>query len=259
MSEDTTTYINLPEGVMIHHATRKSAENMARMLAAEYPALSMRPTFAEDGLKVTGWTIVHTGSEGENEIGTYSKVPQLSVLLDDCEAGGFDPQEEIEAEDEAEEEEKRASGSVVDESYRQRYREASSNGQTCGDWLAEFLVSATHSIEGFHVGDFTELLQRNGVDMNTKWGRLPESGQKGWVGRYRMNGRQVLEKIVAKSGYVVDQFGNPHAAPAEFIATLRAKHAKWLAKEAKREAAAEAAIREAVEGKQPEATEPAAA
>jgi hypothetical protein len=55
-----------------------------------------------------------------------------------------------------------------------------------------------------------------------------------------MNGRQVLEKTVAKTGIVKDAQGTAVTPPEDFLATMRSKHAKWLAKEAKVQAALEA-------------------
>ena len=244
-TEATTAAIEFPKS--LHHATATKARALITMLAAEYPAISIGPRLNEDSSKVLGWVVVHEATKAI--VMDTAKVPDLADILDACEADGIDPTEVEEAEDD----EPKVSGSVVPETYRQTYRENSSNGQTCGDWLAEWLVTQTHSLTGFMVEDFTAILRKNGVDLNSKWGRLPESGQKGWIGRYRMNGRQVLEKIVAKSGEVIDMTGNTEQVPAEFLATLRAKHSKWLAKEAKVEAAAEAMLREAVEGPAKEA------
>lgn len=243
-TETQTTAIAVPEGMRIHHATMKAAEKLVAMLAAEYPALTLTVSESADTGKAI-WT-VHAYQDGDEEMTfTYDKVPALADLLEECEENGIDPEASPDAE---EDEEPKASGSVVPDHYRETYRMVSSNGQNCGDWLAEWLTTQTHGQTGFMVDDFTQLLSLNGVDLNTKWGQLPTSGQKGWVGRYRMNGRQVMEKAVAKSGVAIDLLGHPNAAPEDFLIALRTKHGKWLAKEAKREAAADAAVKEAVEG-----------
>lgn len=228
-------------GIRLHPATQKAATALDSMLRAEYPALRLGFD-ATDG-KIETWTVTHVASD--TEVHESTKVPRLADVLERCEEEGLDPTEVDEDEDE---DEPQPSGSVVPEHYRQQYRAASSNGQTCGDWLAEWLVAQTHSATGFMVDDFTAILVNNGVDLNTKWGQLPASGQKGWIGRYRMNGRQVLEKIVAKNGKLTSLLGQADTVPEEALAILRGKHAKWLAKEAKREAAMEAAIKASVEG-----------
>ncbi len=217
----------LPDGVRLHHATLAKATKLAEMLAAEYPALAL--TADTNDVAVTAWNVHHF--QQEEAVYTGPKLPDLADLLDTCDDLGLDPEEKPEGE---EDDEPKASGSVVPESYRQQYKQASTNGQTCGDWLAEWLVAETHSLHGLVVDDLTAIFVANGLDLSKGWGLLPTSGQKGWVGRYRMNGRQVLEKVVAKVGHVYDASGHAVSVPQDFLATLRAKHAKWLAKEAKR-------------------------
>lgn len=216
----------LPEGVRVHHATIAKATKLAAMFAAEYPALSLSAETNE--VAVVAWNVHH--HEREEALVSGPKVPDLADVLDACEDEGLDPEDGPEAE---EEEAPKASGSVVPETYRRLYREASSNGQTCGDWLAEWLVLETHGQHGLVVEDLTAIFVANDLDLSKGWGLLPTSGQKGWVGRYRMNGRQVLEKVVAKRGLVRQANGDAVFPPQDFLDTLRAKHSKWLAKEAK--------------------------
>lgn len=219
------------ETARIHHATRAKAEKLADILAAEYAALQLRPLYNEDESTVSGFAVVHVEDE-ETSVYEGAKVPELSDLLDACEDMGLDP--------ETPEVENERSGSVVPEEYRAMYREMSSNGQTCGDWLAEFLVLHTHGIDGFNVADFQAIIETNGLDQSRPWAKLPESGQAGWIGRYRMNGRQALEKLVAQRGWVKDASGNQHDLPEADLAILRRKHAKWLAKEVRKAEAAKA-------------------
>jgi len=218
----------------IHHATRAKAERLATMLEAEYPRLSIAPAHNEDGSQVMAWIAMHDES---TQMATYPKVPELADLLDAAEQLGLEV--------EADEDEKKDGGSVVPSHYRAQYREASTNGQTCGDWLAEWLVAETHGIDGFNVEEFTAIANANRLDMSAKWAKLPESGQKGWIGRYRMNGRQALEKEVSLTGFVTDARGTDHAIPADALDALRGKHAKWIAKETKRREAILAATKEA--------------
>jgi len=220
----------------LHHATRAKAEKLATLLAAEYPLISLHPTYNEDESKVTGWVVLHTSDDEDAGITTLvksDKVPDLADIFDACDEHGIDP------EDGADEGEQ-AGGSIVPEEYRAQYRENSTNGQTCGDWLAEWLVNQTHTANGFDVEHFSAILHTNKVDMTKPWAGLYHSGQKGWIGRYRMNGRQVLEKLVAMRGKVLGANGKEYSLPADDLAILRRKHAKWLAKEEKKLAKAEA-------------------
>lgn len=232
----TTLFQSLPESVKLHHATRAKAERVSGAFEADYPILSLSCDMNEDESAVISW-LVHwnvepkrIADEDSYEISASPKVPDLADVLEAVEEQGLDPEATF---DEAEGDEPEVSGSVVPEVYRARYREVSSNGQTCGDWLAEWLVNETHALDGFNVDEFTAILSSNGVDLNTPWGRLPMSGQKGWIGRYRMNGRQVLEKAVAWEGCVMDARGGKHVPPETFLVDLRTKHSKWLAKREK--------------------------
>lgn len=238
------------EGVKMHHATRKAAAKLQALLQAEYPAIRLVAQTANDGEaeQLTAWQVLwaeaaDTADVDAVEIYHGDKLPSIADLVDACDEAGVDMEHQHEDEDEP-----KASGSVVAETYRARYREVSSNGQTCGDWLAERLVDDTHGVDGFNPDDFTAILVANDVDMRAKWASLPTSGQRGWVGRYRMNGRQVLEKLVALRGIYVDGVGTEVTPPADWLEAMRSKHAVWIGKQRKAEEAAEAAARTAVEG-----------
>lgn len=130
-------------------------------------------------------------------------------------------------------------GTVVKPHYRATYAERG-NANHCGDWLAGFLdgmfVSKGEKGSAFDVRAFTEFLVMNGVAMTGKWASLPGSGQKGWEGRYRMNGRQIVEKWIALRGHVITANATVDV-PAEALEVLRTKHAKWIAKETAKQAA----------------------
>lgn len=229
-------------GIAMHHATRAKAEKLATTLEAEYGRLSLGVATDENDV-VTGWVVTFAAdTDEEQEIYSGEKIPSLAVVLDTCAEEDIDPTP-------TEEEEPRVSGSVVPESYRAKYRLESSTGRSNGDWLAEQLAGDTLDGKGnLQLEDFRAVLTNNSIDQTGKWARLPESGGRGWQGRFRMNGRQVLEKIVTKTGVYFGPTGIEHIPSAEWLKTMRAKHAKWLAKEAKREAAATEAVKTAVEG-----------
>lgn len=242
--------------IKMHHATRAKADKLATQLEADYPALTLD---AVAGDEIEHATYTHdleafvvsaiatserTGDEDEDEttIEIYrgDKVPSIAELLDTCAEEGINPEGEQKA---------RASGSVVPEAYRVTYREASSTGRSCGDWLAEQLASDTLNADGnLVIDDFVAVLEANAVDMSGKWAQMRFTQTRGWQGRFRMNGRQLLEKAVAKSGIYFDAQGNENAPNPEWLADARTRHAKWLAKEAKRDQAAADAIKSSVEG-----------
>ena len=106
---------------------------------------------------------------------------------------------------------------------RKRYKEASGVSH-CGDWLAQWLD--THFTGGgdFDWEGFKAMLAENFIDVDHgKWSQLPTSGQAGWQGRYRMNGRQKLGRQVALNGFVTFN-GEDTQVPDADLAKLRIKH-----------------------------------
>ena len=227
--------------VTMHHATRGKALKLATTLVAEYGRLVLLPIVDHD--TAVGFRVVfdHEGEE-EQEVYSGDKVPGLALVLDTCAEEGIDPTP-------TEEEEKpRISGSVVPEAYRSLYRLASTTGRSNGDWLAEQLATDTLDAKGnLNMDDFVAVLERNAVPLTGKWAALRFGGGRGWQGRFRMNGRQVLEKMVVKTRAYVDSTGSTLRPSDEWLADMESKHAKWLAKEAKRETAATEAVKSTVE------------
>lgn len=226
----TIEIITAIETAAIHHARKAKALKLAEMLAAEYPGIGMQPMY-DDLDRVASWAF-DNGDDCFYET-TDAAVPELADVLEAAEDWGVD----LEAMQGDDEDGKQPSGSIVPEQYRQKYREVSSTGQSNGDWLAEQLASDTHGIEGFSIADFAAVLVANGVDQSGAWARLPGSGQRGWVGRWRMNGRQQLEKLVALRGVYYGPNGTEHTPDAEWLADMRLSHAKWIAKQQKIEEA----------------------
>lgn len=224
----------------LHHATKAKAEKLDAILMAEYPVLKLEPAYNEDESAVVGWIVYADTVDGTECAYEGKPVPELADLLDACADLGIDPEEGAEEEERA--------GSVVPEGYRVAYREQTvTSGQTCGDWLAHWLEQECHTIEGFDRITFAGILISNAVDQTGKWASLPESGQSGWVGRWRMNGRQQLEKTIAASGILRDAFGVEAEVPASVIADMRTKHAAFIRKLEKAEAKRAKAELEAVE------------
>jgi len=95
----------------------------------------------------------------------------------------------------------------------------------CGDWLAKLLKDNFLDDEGkkkavFQMDDFITCLKENDVAVAGRWA---ENRNKGWEGRFRMNGRQKLESVVARDGGMkID--GEFHRAPNTFIKEMRARH-----------------------------------
>lgn len=230
-------------GITMHHATRTKADKLWTMLASEYPRLDFS-AHADANDVLTHFTVIFD-RHGEDEVEVYTgpKVPSLALVLDACAEEDLDPSAP------EEEEEPQVSGSVVPEKYRADYRLNSTTGRCNGDWLAEQLANDTLDAKGNLVlDDFIAVLERNAVPLTGKWAGLRFGGGRGWQGRFRMNGRQVLEKLVCKAGAYVDATGQTLTPSTEWMADMAVKHAKWLAKEAKREAAATEAVKSAIEG-----------
>ena len=90
-------------------------------------------------------------------------------------------------------------GDVVQSKYHTLYKERG-NSRHCGDWLALSLDGSFDNGQGFDADAYAEFLTANGVELVGKWAALPTSGQAGWQGRYRMNGRQKLQRRVLETG-----------------------------------------------------------
>ena len=94
------------------------------------------------------------------------------------------------------------SAGVVKAKYHQLYRERG-NPRHCGDWLAKTLDGVFDNGGSFDADAYAEFLRANGVEMVGKWAALPASDQPGWKGRFRMNGRQKLQRRVLKTGVLL--------------------------------------------------------
>lgn len=234
--------------VKMHHATRAKAARVAAMLAAEYPAIELRPVDGDTvdhetyAVECAGWEGVETATDEVFWEG--DKVPDLADLLEAAQEAEIDP--EARAEDEADEEaDEPQPASVVDPAYRAQYAEVSTNGQGNGDWLHETLVAYCASNTGFDPEVFTGVLLANGINPEmTGWGT---NRSRGWQGRFRMSGRIVLEKAIAITGEFQlgsETYTATHADVTfvAFLTTMQTKHAKAIAKAAKAAAKAEAAL-----------------
>lgn len=208
---------------------------LAETLRLEYPALQV---ISGDHSELP--TIFYSP---ESEMLPFHgpEAPSLAQVQAACEELGFDPEADVEQD---EEEEAPRGGGVVHVRYRAAYAERG-NPDHCGDWLADWLEGQFETqklrwVESQQVPDgalfdhhaFAAFLSENGVPLDGKWAALPDSGQRGWQGRYRMNGRQILEKYVALNGELRAR-GKAVKVPADFLAALEVKHAKWLTKQRK--------------------------
>ena len=199
------------------HAEAKialEATMLDRTFRLEYPALRLQMT--EEGT----FLVVHTDEAGEETtIWEDTELPTLAFVLEFCENNELDPEIGF---DEAEEEEKKARVVVADH-YKKEYA-ARGNPNNCGDWLALTLEEQCKTKEGIDIARFTDILNLNGVPMVGKWAELPTSGQRGWQGRYRMNGRQKLEVIVATRGTLFLAEDYKVAADRDWLEAMLAKH-----------------------------------
>ena len=89
-------------------------------------------------------------------------------------------------------------GSVVTNRYRAKYSE-SGHPTHCGDELALYLNSLCNNKAGTNLELFEQICQMNGVDLS-KYARAG----KGWQGRIRMTGRNLLAKrILSNNGKLI--------------------------------------------------------
>lgn len=180
-----------------------------------------------------GWTTYYDadGRMRKDRNSTFSAIedPESPDYID--EEDEADIQAELTDEADTDEDEDEPCGSIVSEKYRDEYR-ARGNPDHCGDWLANMLEGQFTKLNEntqkpvFDDASFIEMLAENDVDMSGKWARLPESGGRGWQGRFRMNGRQKLELRVAHSGVLVLR-GRKMKVPSGFLQQLRTRHANW--------------------------------
>jgi len=54
-----------------------------------------------------------------------------------------------------------------------------------------------HGEDGFDIGKFERVLKENDIDWNIN------RKTHGWIGRFRMNGRQKLAAVARKKGYIL--------------------------------------------------------
>jgi len=182
-----------------------------KMAAIEYPAINIVAVAIGEFQAQIGEEVVAEAKDAQTT---------LALALEYAEENDIDPEEGAE---EADEERRNV---VVPERYKEEYK-ARGNANHCGDWLAitldgKFIVT-TEGGPQFDVDGFRRCLAANGVDMTGKWAGLPESGQRGWQGRYRMNGRQKLEIRVAETGEL--KLGNTTLkAPLEALDAMWERH-----------------------------------
>lgn len=246
-TESNTAAATFAPAFQMHHATRAKATKLAAMLAAEYPRLTLVVGEAQDSdhpdyeRAARSFHVVFAlDTDDEQTVYEGEKVPSLAAILDECAEQDIDPTAP------EEEEEPKHSGSVVPEAYRTLYRTVSSTGRSNGDWLAERLAMDTLRVDTLDIEAFIAILLNNGVAMTGKWAEMRFSQTPGWRGRFRMNGRQVLEKMVLKARSYADLTGASHTPSDQWLADMTSKHEKWLAKEAKAEAAATESIKSSV-------------
>ena len=210
-----------------------NALRLASRFAIEYPNLHVGGKNPESTT-----LIVFHRPEGENKptpLFDFDGKEMSDKELDDIFATALDSATDNDL-DTGETDELPNTGTVVAEKYREMYRERG-NENHCGDWLALYLDGKFDvEVDGkivFDVDAFTEFLASNDVDMTGKWAGLVHSNNRGWQGRYRMNGRQKLEMVVAIRGSVIDG-GETVAVPTQDLEMLRDKHSIAIAKHEKR-------------------------
>ena len=195
-----------------------AAAELEKMLRAEYPAL----TLEYDG---NDYSVRHN----EALLFESPDLPSLAGILEVCEDSEIDPTEGLDDE--------QPEVVVVKAKYKVEYA-ARGNPDNCGDELAQlldgmFVTQKGEDPEAFDWQVFESFLVLNGVDISGKWATLPSTGSRGWQGRYRMNGRQKLEQVIAERGTVILLDKREIKMSAETIETFRERHSRVLEKRAK--------------------------
>lgn len=126
------------------------------------------------------------------------------------------------AADAASEAEEKLGGSVVKDKYRLRYAEQG-HPTHCGDWLAELLNNLVLGKKATDIARFEAICALNDVILSA----YKHEG-KGWEGRLRMTGRNLLAKKVFYADgvlHALDLEGRPQdfKAPAEWMQAQRFK------------------------------------
>jgi hypothetical protein len=121
------------------------------------------------------------------------------------------------------EEDDAKSGSVVNAKYRARYAEQG-HPTHCGDALAVLLNNHCAGTSATNLELFEHICGLNGVD-TSKYNRT----SRGWQGRIRMTGRNMLaKKVYANGGKVVmpETLGGEVQMPADWMSAQRFKNVK---------------------------------
>lgn len=231
----------------IHHATVKRAASLGIVLSDETgtpvafhaernrtienddpkAALAFCLVAAKLAIEYPGITINDDGEaflvDSEDNESFYEIDPEAS--LDDSVAALLEALPEgadVEGEDDE------STGIViVADRYKKEYA-ARGDASGCGDWLHRSLKR--YSTEANLVADdgkktkstvfdepsFTAMLIANGVAVKGKFADMPNTGKKGWEGRYRMNGRQMLEApLLRNKGILQLENGTDLTMPSE--------------------------------------------
>lgn len=143
---------------------------------------------------------------------------EVARIVEEATAAGWEPEE-------------REGSVVVAERYKAEYR-ARGDASGCGDWLhqtlkrfsSEYTDHEGNSRIAFDEPSFTKMLVNNGIEIKGKFAQMPIHGGKGWEGRYRMNGRQMLESpLLRAKGVLVLEDGSEVVMPQEDYEELLSK------------------------------------
>lgn len=243
---DSATAKHAQTGVTIEGIDGKVVTAICRIAArlkAEYPMLVVEFDEGDEGDEGSGeGRILPADVDAATEMLSEGEALVTFSLTDPIDVDGIIT-EALEAAQEADisldgdDEDEETVGNVVPEKYKIEYA-ARGNRDHCGDWLAKQLdgkfreIDPQTSDDMFSVSQFLDFLRDNGTDLTGKWVDLPNSGQHGAIGRFRMNGRQKLEKALARKTHLI-MGDRKIAIPAEVREELASKHPEPKAKVAR--------------------------
>lgn len=193
-----------------------------RMMLLEHPGLSFDQTD-------TGEVSI---SFGHRVIGTVAELDDIAQATNEALDELSDEERALGAQLDAEDEEVLRGGSVVPDKYKKQYA-ADGHPGNCGDWLALTLEPlVTNQASKFDPDAMDEIARLNNID-TSKLNR----DSRGWQGRFRMTTRNMMVKVVAKSGVLhvpASEKGDTVAAPTDWIARNQPKPKEVGAKKAKK-------------------------
>lgn len=166
----------------------RMAEELEKLDKLQDQAVAHREIVRINGIAINGGVAFAEGTPAGD-------CPYSSETEDEAEYANFERwNDEWDAAADEKSDDENGGGTVVADKYRAKYAEAG-HATHCGDWLAETINGIVLNKEGTNIELFEMICNLNGVEM-TKYKREG----RGWEGRFRMTGRNLMAKRVFLAG-----------------------------------------------------------